>query len=250
MAELPKLTVSGLSGASAEEAAATSSPARGKEMRANLLNKLRAPPLVHAWDFWHDRQDRTNSSSSSSAPPPTAGKPNYEDRLKHLASITDVKTFWSVFNNFDVVSLPLRDSVHLFHRGVKPLWEDPRNERGGCWTFRVPKEKASAFWEHVCLLAIGEKLQAAVESDRVMFRDDICGVSLSVRFTSILISIWNRDAGHDEGVKKILETVLGSLKPELVPRENSYYYKPHNEHAAFGGGGEAAKQGSSADKIT
>jgi hypothetical protein len=58
--------------------------------------------------------------------------------------------------------LKLRDSVHLFKRGVKPLWEDPRNVHGGAWTFRVPKETASEFWMHTCLLAIGERLQEAV----------------------------------------------------------------------------------------
>ena len=39
----------------------TTTPARGAEMRNFLqsrLQKNRAPPLVHSWDFWHDRQDR------------------------------------------------------------------------------------------------------------------------------------------------------------------------------------------------
>ncbi|KAK6005131.1 hypothetical protein QM012_007910 [Aureobasidium pullulans] len=234
-------------------AVATPTPARGKEMRVNLLNKLRAPPLVHAWDFWHDRQDRNintittpaTSLQSVAAAPTTSPteKPitNYEDRLVHLASISDVRTFWNVFNNFDVSALPLRDSVHLFHRNVKPLWEDPRNAHGGCWTFRVPKERAPAFWERICLLAVGEKLQAAVESDRQHFRDDVCGVSLSVRFTSVLVQVWNRDAGHEQGIQRLLETVFANLEPELMPRENGFYYKPHHEHAAFAGGKAAAK---------
>lgn len=242
MTGIPNLRVTGLPGASPEETASTSSPARGKEMRATLLNKLRAPPLVHAWDFWHDRQDRAaspSSSSSSSSPAPATNNNNkYEDRLVHLASITDIRAFWSVFNNFDISRLPLRDSVHLFHRGVKPLWEDPRNTHGGCWTFRVPRDRAPAFWEKICLLAVGEKLQAAVESDRQTFRDDVCGVSLSVRFTSILVQVWNRDAKHEEGIKRLLETVFESLEPEMMPRENGFYYKPHYEHKAFGGGQE------------
>ncbi|THX21425.1 translation initiation factor eIF4e [Aureobasidium pullulans] len=256
MAGLPDLRRTGLSGSTPEN-----TPARGKEMRANLLNKLRPPPLVHAWDFWHDRQDRTGSTITSPPPAPptsssnnntaettTSAKPthNYEDRLVHLASISDVRTFWNVFNNFDVSALPLRDSVHLFHQYVKPLWEDPRNVHGGCWTFRVPKANAPDFWERIALLAVGEKLQAAVESDRKQFRDDICGVSLSVRFTSVLVQVWNRDAGHEEGIKKLLEAVFEGMEPELMPRENGYYYKPHYEHAAFkgqdskSGGGEVA----------
>lgn len=249
MASIPRLNVNGLPGASVEEAAATSSPARGKEMRANLLSKLRPPPLVHAWDFWHDRQNRNKDKANSPHAPepessangeaisaPASEEPEghkYEDRLVHLAAVTDVRAFWNVFNNFDITTLPLRDSVHLFHKGVKPIWEDARNTRGGSWTFRVPKENAQDFWKEICMLAIGERLQAAVASKRETFIDDICGVSLSVRFTSILVQIWNRDADHKEGIEKILSTVIDNLSPELKPKESSYYYKRHNEHAGF-----------------
>jgi len=231
-------------------------------MRANLLSKLRPPPLVHAWDFWHDRQNRNKESSSSSSSATTSNSKNndsnkpqnpefpnesklsatarqsldehkYEQRLVRLAEVADVRAFWEVFNNFDVGALALRDSVHLFHRGIKPVWEDARNASGGAWTFRVPKERARDFWKEVCMLAIGERLQAAVASDRKTFVDDICGVSLSVRFTSILVQIWNRDAKHEAGVARVLETVLRDLSPELRPREGSYYYKAHAEHAGF-----------------
>jgi hypothetical protein len=142
--------------------ASTASPARGKEMRQNLLGKLRPPTLVHNWDFWHDRQDRKAPSPSA-----TDGGDEYEARLVKLHSVGDVREFWEMFNNFDITTLPLRDSVHLFHRGVKPVWEDPRNVKGGAWTFRVPKDKALEFWKYVALMAIGEKLQAAVASKRI-----------------------------------------------------------------------------------
>ena len=104
--------------------------------------------------------------SSSLASNGTSNAP-YEDHLTKLHTISDVREFWSVFNNFDVTKLPMRDSIHLFHKGVKPVWEDPRNEKGGCWTFRVPKDKVREFWVEVCMMAIGEKLQDAVASDRI-----------------------------------------------------------------------------------
>lgn len=200
-------------------------------LQTRLHQKNRAPPLVHSWDFWHDRQDRSVNGSSNVPPSDT-----YEARLEHLAQISDVKQFWSVFNNFDITQLKLRDSVHLFHKGVKPVWEDPRNARGGSWTFRVPKSQASAFWQEVCMMAIGEQLQGAVEEPgRATFRDDICGVSLGVRFNSMLVQIWNRDGGHEVGTERIVKTVLEGLSEQLKPREGTYYYKKHNEHAGFGG---------------
>ncbi|KAK0288282.1 hypothetical protein LTR91_009350 [Friedmanniomyces endolithicus] len=253
---------------SAEDSAATTSPARGAEMRNFLqarLQKNRAPPLVHSWDFYHDRQDRTKATNLSSIPskPNTAensqqttagdGDDNYASRLEHLAVIDDVRKFWNVFNNFPLHSLALRDSVHLFHKGVQPIWEDPRNTRGGAWTFRVPKSLAAAFWQELCMLAIGEKLQEGLVEDqvrngRMSFKDDVCGVSLGVRFNSMLVQIWNRDGSHEVGIQEMLRVVLDGLSDELKPREGSYYYKKHSEHAGFAapanGNGDAAGSGS------
>lgn len=165
MSRLPlNLQTANVPSISEPEAAATASPARGKAMVAALHKRLRPTyPLVHQWEFWHDRQDRKKSPEPSSDNTSTNEEAAYEDRLVKLLDISDVKHFWELHNNFDVrTMLKLRDSVHLFKRGVKPLWEDPRNVHGGAWTFRVPKEQAPEFWMHICLLAIGERLQEAV----------------------------------------------------------------------------------------
>jgi hypothetical protein len=159
MSQRPSLQTNGLSAMSEAEAAATASPARGRETVNNLLTRLRAPPFVHQWAFWHDRQDRKLPESSDDS--------QYESRLLQLAEIADVRQFWEMFNNFDVSTLKLRDSVHLFHAGIRPIWEDARNERGGAWTFRVPRDRAPAFWKELCMMGIGEKLQEAVKSNRV-----------------------------------------------------------------------------------
>ena len=253
MANAPRLSTNNLPPLSEDATSATASPARGREMRQNLLGKLRPPPLVHSWEFYHDRQDRKKTSSQEDSAP-IDSQQSYEARLVKLTDITDVREFWETFNNFDITRLPLRDSIHLFHKGVKPVWEDQRNLQGGSWTFRVPKAQAPEFWKEICLMAIGEKLQAAVESERkgksinympynpiqfagahsaVVFRDDICGISLSIRFTSTLVQIWNRDGKHEAAIEKILATVLETLPDELKPKEGSYYYKRHDEHAGY-----------------
>ncbi|KAK4554405.1 hypothetical protein LTR86_008613 [Recurvomyces mirabilis] len=247
----PHLHLPSTSPTASDNASSTTSPARGAEMRNFLqarLQKNRAPPLVHSWDFYHDRQDRTkatnlsNVSQTTTSDDPSSstngnGKPDEDDystRLEHLAIIDDVRKFWNVFNNFDTTRLVLRDSIHLFHHHIRPIWEDPRNLSGGSWTFRVPKSLAPAFWQEICLLAIGEQLQTAVEEEgRKEFRDDICGVSLGVRFNSCLVQIWNRDGGHEEGIQRVLGVVMEALSEDLKPREGSFYYKRHSEHAGY-----------------
>ncbi|KAF2486324.1 translation initiation factor eIF 4e-like domain-containing protein [Neohortaea acidophila] len=247
MTDSPRPQNSALNDQTMSEAAPTAPPARGQEMRkflqSRLLQKNRAPPLVHSWDFWHAR-DKKDAASSITAP--NSGNPDsYEDRLEVLATVDDVRKFWNVFNNFDIGRLALRDSIHLFHKGIKPTWEDSRNTRGGSWTFRVPKAQAVQFWLEVCMMAIGEQLQAAVESERTTFKDDICGVSLGVRFNSVLIQIWNRDGEHAQGIDKLLVAVKNGLSEDLTLKEGSFYYKRHNEHAGFTVSPDAVNQRSS-----
>ena len=70
----------------------------------------------HAWTFWHDKH---------------APSGDYEGRLTLLQDdIMTVKLFWEVVNSFPLQRLGFKDSVHFFKRGVKPVWEDPRNVNG------------------------------------------------------------------------------------------------------------------------
>jgi len=106
-------------------------------------------------------------------------------RMRGLTSCA--QTFWQVYNNTPFTTLPLRDSLHLFKKNVKPIWydissfrivgcpessflflflfllrEDSRNKNGGAWIFRVPKANSQEFWKEVLMMAIGEVLQEVV----------------------------------------------------------------------------------------
>lgn len=137
-------------------------------------------------------------------------------------------------------------SAHLFHSTVRPLWEDKRNVAGGAWTFRIPRNNASPFFRALALLAVGEQLQEAVSDDKkVTFRDDICGISFTVRNERMIaISVWNRDAGNEEGKARLLDIILNTVPPQTRPAEGAYYYKKHADHVGFGVGTEKTESGS------
>lgn len=63
--------------------------------------------------------------------------------------------------------------------------------------------------------------------------DTICGVGLSVRFNSHLISIWHRESSKQKSVDNLLECVLEELPAELRPKADGYFYKKHSDHAGF-----------------
>lgn len=225
----PVLSTSNLPTASAEEQAATASPARGTAMLNSIFKSVRVPEFRHKWMFWAEKGQQTTPKDKS------AQSEEYASRPKPLGEqIISVKEFYQHFNNIPVESLKLRDSIHLFHLGIKPVWEDPRNTRGGAWYFKIPKDIAAQFWHEICLLAVGDVLQGAVETKRESFNDDICGLSYSVRWNAVQIAVWNRDASNEEGKEKLLATILSKLSEELQPKkEDSYWYKAHKEHKGF-----------------
>lgn len=99
----------------------------------------------------------------------------------------------------------------------------------------MPRPHGSPFFRALALTAIAERLQEAVyDEKKLTFRDDICGISFSVRNEkTVTISVWNRDAANEIGKQKLLKTIIANLPGEIKPSEGSYYYKAHNSHAAF-----------------
>lgn len=111
-----------------------------------LLTRLRPLPFQYIFSLYH-----TKSTSTTT---PTLLAP----------TIPDIATFYKIYNNFPWDALPLRDAVHIFRSGVRPLWEDPENIAGGCWVVKVRKDggKAVRCWEELCLMVCGGELQGVV----------------------------------------------------------------------------------------
>jgi hypothetical protein len=63
--------------------------------------------------------------------------------------------------------------------------------------------------------------------------DQLCGVGLSVRFNSHLISVWHRDGSKQKSIDALLATVLEELPADLKPKPDNYFYKKHSDHAGF-----------------
>jgi hypothetical protein len=157
----PVLSTSDLPAASSAEQLATASPARGSAMLNNIFKSVRVPEFRFRWLFWAEKGQQGAPKDK------TASSEEYASRPKPLGEqIISIKEFYQHFNNIPVESLKLRDSIHLFHMGIRPVWEDPRNTRGGAWYFKISKDIAAQFWHEICLLAVGDVLQGAVETKR------------------------------------------------------------------------------------
>ncbi|KAM6487128.1 translation initiation factor eIF 4e-like domain-containing protein [Trichoderma sp. SZMC 28011] len=223
MATRPQLFTRGLSGLSQSSSAGdVSSPAEQRDdAKRNLFKSMRPLPTQHYWDVYFDRPKEQK--------PEAAGQTEYTAQLEKIGTqIESVQDFWRYNNNTPVENIKMRESIYLFKSGFKPIWEDRRNINGGSWTFRVPKAIGPDFWTRIQLLAIGEKLQSVIDD-----ADQICGVGLSVRFNSHLITVWHRDSSKQNSVDALIACILEDLPPELQPKPDNYFYKKHSDHAGF-----------------
>ncbi|KAL1876814.1 hypothetical protein VTK73DRAFT_9191 [Phialemonium thermophilum] len=213
---------SGLSQSSDPNSPSVATPADQRDdAKRNFLKAMRPLPTQHYWHVYFDRQAKEQKKPAEDAA--------YQAQLEKLdTQIESVQDFWRYNNNTPVDKIKMRESLYLFKAGFKPIWEDRRNINGGSWTFRVPKSAGPDIWTRVQLLAIGEKLESVLEEG-----DQICGVGLSVRFNSHLISVWHRDSSKPKSVDGILQCVLEELPPELRPKPDNYFYKKHSDHAGF-----------------
>lgn len=167
------------------------------------------------WTMWLDKTERGASAAQ------------YQASLKKVYTMTTVESFWAVYTNIpDVRDLSQRYTYHMMRDDRKPLWEEPRNSRGGTWKVKCRKEDAPEVWKELLLAVIGEQFDEFVTDD-----DDICGVSISIRERDDLIQIWNTNASKQEEAK-VVEKVRA-----LLPRVKfgAIFYKRHETHHAFEG---------------
>ncbi|KAG0219893.1 DEAH-box ATP-dependent RNA helicase prp22 [Mortierella sp. NVP41] len=176
-------------------------------------------PLKRNWTFWHDKFVANATPAS------------YTDNQKTIAEADTVQSFWSVYNNTaGPERLALRCSLHFMHKGVKPLWEDPQNERGGAWNFRIAKASTPIVWRELLMALIGEQFE-----DTIAPGDEIFGLSVSARWSSDIFQIWNMNSSLKENstVMDKVTQILASVDSLKDVEIQSPFYKAHKDHDHF-----------------
>jgi len=150
----------------------------------------------------------------------------YEASVRLLTSgICDAQTFWSVFS---WIERPAIGDIFLFRDGVRPLWEDEANRRGGKWQLRLPKALAAKVWEDLVLAFVGGAFTVG---------DELVGIAWAPRYSEDSISVWNRTAHDSEAKRAIFDTMNAHLT--LIPHLMRLEYKPHESRRSTTNGASA-----------
>jgi len=155
---------------------------------SNISDELH---LQFRWGLWYNAPRIVDSDNNN--------KRWDQERVKLIVEFDTVEEFWHVFNNLSTPS-NLQDGtdLYLFRGGVLPAWEDPFNNKGGSWTYRIPKDdgthKTDTAWFNSVLTMIGDNFDDA---------DDICGLVISIRPKINRIQLWVRNSDDREAVRRI-----------------------------------------------
>lgn len=173
-------------------------------------------PLKHAWVI-HYR-------------PPTSKNSDYEKSMKPLCRIESAQSFWTVFTHLRRPSaLPTVSDYHFFKEGIRPVWEDEENKRGGKWIMRLKKGVADRYWEDLLLAMIGDQFAEASE--------EVCGAVVSVRSGEDVFSIWTKnDGGRNVKIRDTIKRVLA------LPADTNLQWRSHDESITQRNAADQARQ--------
>jgi len=177
-------------------------------------------PLQNNWTLWYFKNDKSQA---------------WEDNLKQVITFSYVEDFWALYNHIDSASnLRLGCDYSLFKEGIKPMWEDRQNERGGVWLLTIEKggrgsmdskmrgELLDELWREVLMCLVGEAfgelgiivngavLNIRPRADKISVwltvsdptqRDAIMAVGLNLKERMGLTSRWQLVFANHEEVK-------------------------------------------------
>jgi translation initiation factor 4E len=158
-----------------------------------------AQTLDSKWTIWYERK-------SEERRPKCLNKVDYLKELKKGGTFQTIPAFWSTWNEVQqICSVPIEGGVnyHLFKDNIKPVWEDPKNIKGGKWSFVLPSATS-----HQELMKQWMSLMLTILINELGVDSGINGAVLSVRTWGSMFSVWNRNAND----KHVIESVSDKLR--------------------------------------
>jgi hypothetical protein len=95
--------------------------------------------------------------------------------------------------------------LFVMRDGITPMWEDPKNRNGGCFSYKIINKHAPEVWKTLLLLLCGETLCIKTE-----FSKHINGITISPKKNFCIIKIW-MDVSHLQD-PNIIATVYNLVK--------------------------------------
>lgn len=97
------------------------------------LGPVEYPPnehrLQHPYCLWFSRRPTIGARNAH-----IQGSQGYSQALRLVGQVGTVEQWWALYSHIiRLQDLPPHTDLHLFKKGIQPMWEDPANSKGGKW---------------------------------------------------------------------------------------------------------------------
>ena len=75
--------------------------------------------------------------------------------------------------------------LFLMRQGIKPIWEDPKNRQGGCFSYKISNKNVYEVWRDLCYVLVGETI-----SNQISFVANVNGITISPKKNFCIVKIW------------------------------------------------------------
>ena len=113
-----------------------------------------------------------------------------------LKSYIPIYTFTTVEETIAITEslpAPLVENCMLFmmKQGINPMWEDPKNRDGGCFSYKVPNKSVMKAWTDLTYRIVGGSI-----STNNSFVNSVTGITVSPKKGFCIIKIWMSNCNH------------------------------------------------------
>ena len=78
---------------------------------------------------------------------------------KEISNLTSVEATLAVSETLPE-KLIYNCMLFLMRKGIQPMWEDPKNRNGGCFSYKVNNKTVASVWRKLSYALVGEVLTA------------------------------------------------------------------------------------------
>ena len=89
--------------------------------------------------------------------------------------------------------------LFIMRNGITPIWEDPKNRNGGCFSYKVHNKDVPIAWRNLCYHILGE----SISRDKKLI-SKVNGATISPKRNFCIIKIWLSDCEY-QNISKVVD---------------------------------------------
>lgn len=111
----------------------------------------------------------------------------------------------------------IKSMIFIMKNNIKPLWEDPENKKGGCFSYKINNNNVYNTWKTLCYSLIGNTL---IDDDNIL--NNINGISISPKKNFCIIKLWLNDIENIED-NNYIKVFINKQNNQLNNQYNNQY---------------------------